>query len=219
MRESLAESAILPRESIFDPPPPVPPKDTRPNTQIYELSAEPLEASIEVVLDIPATKTDEEPQRPQNARLSALARQNSSKSGEIQIRLPLPTSPSQHKSKKSAIKSNLHPLMISPPSPVPAQVLQMLNVPQRPARSPSTRLSSTLTRKKDLTTSKILVLDFDRPETADSYQTNPHTRYNSASRIKYGRGKHAATELVPQPSDDPRDPLVSGNFTHAQNCC
>lgn len=27
--------------------------------------------------------------------------------------------------------------------------------------------------------------------------------------VKYGRGKHSDVELVPQPSDDPEDPLVS----------
>ncbi|KAF3766971.1 MFS general substrate transporter [Cryphonectria parasitica EP155] len=56
----------------------------------------------------------------------------------------------------------------------------------------------------------IVRLDPDRPGTSGSYSTQPHTGITSTTkgtRIKYGRGKHATTELVPQPSDDPQDPL------------
>lgn len=219
VRESLAESAIIPRESFFGPPPPVPSKDTRPNTQIYELSAEPTEASIRVSINVPVDKTHEEPQKSCKIQPSALAtQQTSSRSDEVQIRLPSPTFNPQNSPKKPSIRYKLHPLMLSPPSPVPAQALQMLEIPQRPARSDSLRLPSSLARKRDLTTSVVLVLGPERPETAKSYQTQPHTRYNASSRIKYARGKHATTELVPQPSDDPRDPLVSVESTISQHC-
>lgn len=96
--------------------------------------------------------------------------------------------------------------------PSPAPVLQIPSAPQRPARPYSLRLSS-IPEKSGLTTSRVIVIDSDKQYTSNSYMTQPHTGYITAaplgSRIKYGRGKYATTELVPQPSDDAQDPLVS----------
>lgn len=104
--------------------------------------------------------------------------------------------------------------------PSPAPVLQISSVPQRPARPSSLRLSS-VQQQSGLTTSRVIVIDSDKQYTSDSYMTQPHTGYITAaplgSRIKYGRGKHATTELVPQPSDDAQDPLVSICF-HPSSC-
>lgn len=97
-------------------------------------------------------------------------------------------------------------------SPAPVVLQQVPSAPQRPARPLSLRLSS-VPQKSGLTTSRVVVVDPDKQYTSDAYMTQPHTGYITAaplgSRIKYGRGKHATTELVPQPSDDAQDPLVS----------
>lgn len=202
----MAESLVIPRESLFGPPPPVPAKDTRPNTQIYSAD-EPCELEAEPVLRrFDGSDEYHEEQASQRQRGSVLARQSSATSGEIKIALT--TSTLKQKTMQNTLFT-LHPLAMSPPSP---ELLsqQLLRIPNRPARPPSLRLS-TFPRRGGLTTSKVVVVDPDRPVTSDSYSTQPHTGYTSATkgnRIKYGRGRYATTELVPQPSDDPQDPLV-----------
>lgn len=109
------------------------------------------------------------------------------------------------------IMFKIHPLQLAPISPAPP-IAQVPRMPQRPARPLSLRLSA-IPRRGGLTTSRILVVDPDKQVTSEGYSTQPHTGYITAAPkgapIKYGRGKHAMTELIPQPSDDPQDPLVS----------
>lgn len=205
MRASTPESSILPRESISGPPPPVPRKDTRPNTQIYELPAEQAGDAMQKKLE---ELDAQELQQSQKLRfvLSNMLESQNSATGEMKIYLEPSTSKPRSPEKKTpppTTMSTMHPLAMSPPMPI----LSMPKVPQRPARPSSLRLSS-FTRKRDLTTNRVVVLNTDKPETGSLYQTQPHTGYHGSSRTKYGRGKHATTELIPQPSDDPQDPLV-----------
>lgn len=51
-------------------------------------------------------------------------------------------------------------------------------------------------------------LDGERPTTSSSKRLSWGSIASSRRPIKYGTGKHARVELVPQPSDDPDDPLV-----------
>lgn len=206
VREWVSRGVIIPRDSM--PPPPVPRKDTRPNTRIYELPGDQGEDWMSIVSEKMDDKETEESQQLQFVLSNMLESQNSA-SGEIKIHFtpPLPASRSAEKTLSDTM-TTVHPLAMSPPSPLDS----LPRVPQRPARPSSLRLSS-FARKKELTTSRVLVLNMDKPETTNPYQTQPHTGYNGSSRTKYGRGKHAATELIPQPSDDPQDPLVSTGMT------
>lgn len=209
-RESMAESLVIPRESLFGPPPPVPAKNTRPNTRIYhadgisELEAEPVVRPFDGF-----DEHHEEQARRQSKRESLLARQSSATSGEIRIAMTASTfNPNLNTMQNTMF--TLHPLAMSPPSP---DILSQRppQIPTRPARPPSLRLSAFPRKKGGLTTSRVIVVDPDRPVTSESYSTQPHTGYTAATkgnRIKYGRGRYATTELVPQPTDDPKDPLV-----------
>lgn len=49
-----------------------------------------------------------------------------------------------------------------------------------------------------------------RPDTKGSLQRpmTMSTSITTRNGIKYGSGKHVDVELIPQPSDDPNDPLV-----------
>lgn len=208
VRESMPESVIIPRESTFGPPP-LPPKDTRSSVQSDELSAQQARDSMKrqsKESDDHQPKESQEPQAPQSTLNSMLERQNSTASGEIRIHFT-PSTLEPFSAEKTLVNtmSTLHPLAMSPPSPM----LLLPKMPQRPARPSSLRLSA-FTRKRDLTTSRVVVLNTEKTETTGSYQTQPHTAYSAggSGRTKYGRGKHAATELIPQPSDDPQDPLV-----------
>lgn len=85
-----------------------------------------------------------------------------------------------------------------PKKPPPIMVPQSRNtdavavVPKRPKAPPS--FSGT---------------DSPRPMTSSSKRLSWNSISTSKRRpIKYGSGKYAMTELVPQPSDDPEDPLV-----------
>lgn len=110
--------------------------------------------------------------------------------------------------KETTMQQTIHPLAPNTP------IIRLPRKPKRPIRPTSLRLSG-ITRRGGLTTSRILVVDPVRQRGPDSgYWTQPHTGYIAAQKhedapVKYGRGKHAMIELVPQPSDDPRDPLVS----------
>lgn len=206
VRESVLESATIPRESMFGTPPPVPRKDTTSDTQFHELPSQQPGNLKQSRSEERGDKDRKEFQKMHSTLGSMLGRQNSTASGEIRIHFT-PSTQTPRSTEKTLTNTmfTLHPLAMSPPSPM----VSLPKLPQRPARPSSLRLSS-FARKRDLTTSRIVVLNTEKPETAASYQTQPHTGYNSSSRTKYGRGKHAATELIPQPSDDPQDPLVGG---------
>ncbi|KAJ4385750.1 hypothetical protein N0V93_010181 [Gnomoniopsis smithogilvyi] len=202
LRDWQTKAVILSRESISGPPPPVPRKDTRPNTTVYELPAEQVGDWMQNRSQQLDDKEHEESQQLRYILNNMMESQNSS-TGEIQILFtPSPVSSRSADKTLSDTMTTVHPLAMSPPSPL----ISLPQAPRRPARPSSLRLSS-FARKKDLTTSRILVFNPDKPETAGSYQTQPHTGYNGSNRTKYGRGRHAATELIPQPSDDPQDPL------------
>lgn len=204
VREWVSRGMAIPIKSMSGPPPPVPRKDTRPNTKIYELPGDQGEDWTSIISEKMDDKQSEESQQLQFV-LSNMLESQSSASGEIKIHFtPPPTASRSTEKTLSDTMTTVHPLAMSPPSPLSS----LPRVPQRPARPSSLRLSS-FARKKDVTTSRVLVLNVDKPETTNPYQTQPHTGYNGTSRTKYGRGKHAATELIPQPSDDPQDPLVS----------
>lgn len=213
--ESFAESAVLPRESAYGPPPPVPAKDS-----IYiKRKAEDTEGqagsqgSSQGKLDANAENDSQQ----ENLGSSDLARWTSATSAAIPIGITastlniFPTTKPKETKPKEAIPAP-HPLGMSPPDqisiPAPTK-------PSRPSRPSSLRLSS-LTRDGPLTTDRVVIVDSSRPSTSRSNRSQLKTSYTTYSasttgkggRIKYGRGKYANIELIPQPSDDPEDPLV-----------
>jgi hypothetical protein len=96
-----------------------------------------------------------------------------------------------------------------PPTPA-AKLTGSLRIPQ-PSRSPPFRQQAPLSMNPPT-----------RPGTAATQTSEPKTSLTfpgstkrlswasivSRRPIKYGQGKHSRVELVPQPSDDPDDPLV-----------
>lgn len=219
---SFAESAVLPRESAYGPPPPVPAKDSIyvkrkvENTEGERASPGASQGKLDV-------KTDDDYQQ-DNGDSSELARWTSATSAAIPIGITASTLNIFPTTKpKETIKDTMstpHPLGMSPPdltTPIPEQV--SIPAPTRPARPSSLRLSS-LTRDGPLTTDRVVIVDSSRPSTSRSQRSQLKTSYTTYStsttgkggRIKYGRGKYATTELIPQPSDDPEDPLVSHPF-------
>lgn len=224
-RDSVAESVIIPRESMFGPPPPVPPKDTPRNSMAYEIRTSlPFElptapSSNPCLFETLGEKEDCQQQEMQRKDSSWLVRQSSSTSSEIDMHLPMSPLEALDMTTASTLAPNLNTLMASPPSPSSAGFPQMPKMSHRPGRPSSLPLAATLTvyRKERLRASVVVVLNPQRPcshrtGTANSYTTQPHTGYTASSRTKYGHGMNATTELIPQPSDDSRDPLVSLRF-------
>lgn len=215
LRASMAESSVIPRESFFGPPPPVPAKDTRPNTRIP--SEEELRGSKSEPARSRFSEWDDEHEEQEaggESRLSSTREKRfTASSGDIPIALPAPTASRTMQNTMFTV----HPLAKVPMSPA-APTPQRPRMPERPTRSFSLRLSAS-PRKDGLTTSRVVVMDSNGPFTSSSYSTQPHTGFTSASkdsRTQYGRGKYATTELVPQPSDDPQDPLVSVMMRYCQ---
>lgn len=216
--ESFAESAVLPRESAYGPPPPVPAKDSIyvkrkvENTEVESGRPEASQGKLDVKTGDAYQETDDS---------NDLARWTSATSAAITIGITASTLNIFPKTKPKEIHlkdtmSTPHPLGMSPPdvvTPISEQV--SVPAPTRPARPSSLRLSS-LTRDGPLTTDRVVVVDSSRPSTSRSQRSQLKTSYTTYStsttgkggRIKYGRGKYATTELIPQPSDDPEDPLV-----------
>lgn len=60
--------------------------------------------------------------------------------------------------------------------------------------------------------------DPPRPMTASTKRLTV-TRYDKPRPVKFGTGKDGDIELVPQPSDDSEDPLVSFRITFRRNIC
>lgn len=215
LAESFAESAVLPRESAYGPPPPVPAKDS-----IY------IKRKVDYAGDEGSRpgasqgKTDaravEDEQQEESGDNIDLARWTSATSAAIPIGITASTL-NIFPTKTKDTTPTPHPLGMSPPELTrPASPQVSIPAPTRPARPSSLRLSS-LTRDGPLTTDRVVIVDSSRPSTARSNRSQLKTSYTTYStsttgkggRIKYGRGKYATTELIPQPSDDPDDPLVS----------
>ena len=55
-------------------------------------------------------------------------------------------------------------------------------------------------------------IDDRRPMTSSSRRLSFSTMATTKRPIKFGKGKYALVELVPQPSDDEDDPLVCGTL-------
>lgn len=209
LRSSTAESSVGPRESLPGPPPPVPAKDTQPISRIH--GEENLDRGKG---NLPPSRFSEwddkhhEQDADEQGKLgSTQDKRTTATSGDIPIALT-PELPAVRTMTNTLF--TLHPLAKAPVSAA-APIHQLPRMPQRPPRSKSLRLSAP-SRKDGLTTTRVVVVDPDGPFTAGSYSTQPHTGLASLSndgRTKYGRGRYATTELVPQPSDDPQDPLVS----------
>lgn len=221
--ESFAESAVLPRESAYGPPPPVPAKDSIyikrkvDNAEEQAGSAGPSQGGSDV-------KTEDDSMD--------LARWTSATSAAIPIGItastlnlfpttkPKETRPKETMPPKGTM-SMPHPLAMSPPDQVS---IPAPTKPARPSRPSSLRLSS-LTRDGPLTTDRVVIVDSSRPSTSRSNRSQLKTSYTTyststtgkGSRIKYGRGKYATTELIPQPSDDPEDPLSWSIFKKELN--
>lgn len=221
--ESFAESAVLPRESAYGPPPPVPAKDSIYIKRKVE-DAEDQAGRAGASQGKPDGKTDDDSQQ-ESLDSNDLARWTSATSAAIPIGITastlniFPTTrPKETKTKETPPKGTMstpHPLGMSPPDQV---TIPAPTKPARPSRPSSLRLSS-LTRDGPLTTDRVVIVDSSRPSTSRSNRSQLKTSYTTyststtgkGSRIKYGRGKYATTELIPQPSDDPEDPLVRSN--------
>lgn len=217
LRGSLAESLVIPRESFFDRPPTPPPKDPPKAAQPTSLSKGPSEtpgppdnrSRPGTSKTIPQKGPAPSPAvtKPVDVDL----RQSMANFGEIKIAATASILNGQGKGPIQSTMFTIHPLAMSPPSPVPSAIPKM---PRRPARPASLRLSS-FSSRTGLTTDKIVRVDSSRPGTSYSQSSQPHTGITNTTmglRTKYGRGKYATTELVPQPSDDGEDPLVSETF-------
>lgn len=202
MRASLAESLVLPRESIFDRPPTPPPKDPPKSIQNTPNISRPGTSQT--------VSQNAKPQEPVASKpVDVDLRQSTATSGEIKIAATVSILSAHGKGPRQNPMLTMHPLAMSPPSPVPLAVPKM---PRRPARPASLRLSSSISSHTGLTSDKIVRVDSSRPGTSQSQSSQPHTGLTDTTRglrTKYGRGKYATTELVPQPSDDGEDPLVS----------
>lgn len=207
MRESLAESLVLPRESLYDRPPTPPPKDPPKRIQATPNVSRPGTSQT-------APTQQEKPYQWQQPVASEPAnvdrRHSTATSGEIKISVTASMLSGQlaGKGPKPNPMFAMHPLAMSPPSPIPSAIPKM---PRRPARPASLRLSSSISNHTGLTSDKIVRVDSSRPGTSQSQSSQPHTGLTDTTRgfrTKYGRGKYATTELVPQPSDDGDDPLV-----------
>ena len=145
---------------------------------------------------------------------------------------PLPTKDNTTKG-HSRTSYTTSPSDVMPPtttSPPPNRPLPPTPNPKVTAHSRSGSMSSTLS---SLTTppptrppptlksqASLSTISETRPETASTLgKKSGHSRLHTQSSwtslasttrtIKYGRGKYSGVELVPQPSDDPEDPLVS----------
>ena len=103
--------------------------------------------------------------------------------------LVVPPSPIAKDDEKEGEEPKKPPPILVPP---PKRTATVAVVPMRSKAPPS--ISET---------------DSQRPMTSSSKRLSWSSISTSKRRpIKYGSGKHAMTELVPQPSDDPEDPLV-----------
>lgn len=213
-RESLAESLVIPRDSFFNRPPTPPPKDP-PKTAPEPMGPPDKHSRPGTSKTIPPNGTAvTEP-------VDVDVRQSMATSGTIKIAATASMLNGQGKGpvQNTKVMSTIHPLAMSPPSPLPSTVPKM---PRRPARPASLRLSS-FSSRTGLTTDKIVTVDSNKSRPGTSYSqksSQPHTGITNTTRglrAKYGRGKYATTELVPQPSDDCEDPLVSDTCLFLNN--
>lgn len=174
----------------LDVPPPVPPKDLPPlPPEAAKLTALPpaLPASI-----LPA------PTEPPKGPLP-----------------PTPSRPSTATSRPGTAAASRPSTAASPKPPLPTlapsfrspQPLNM-NPPTRPATATTTRTgaANTPTRPNTATTQTSGMIPI---RLAGSTKRLSWTSLQSRRPIKYAQGKFGRVELVPQPSDDPDDPLVS----------
>ncbi|KAK4171946.1 major facilitator superfamily domain-containing protein [Triangularia setosa] len=112
---------------------------------------------------------------------------------------------------------SMPPPSIPPPSvpapnrPPPAKPLPLSVRPQLPlGMNPPTRPGTSATTKT--ATSAAATMEFPPVSMVDSkprisWTSTAASSLNVTRRIKYGQGKYNNVELVPQPSDDPDDPL------------
>ena len=124
-----------------------------------------------------------------------------------------PTSPSKAAPspprRPPPLKLSLLPNTATKPPPRLLNLTQALRGPL--GRNPPTRPSTAATEVSTATgsTAPIRLVGSNKRLSWSSVVTA------AKKRIKYGSGKHSNIELVPQPSDDPDDPLVSVSLPRA----
>src|SRR3569833_254366 len=103
-------------------------------------------------------------------------------------------------------------LVVPPPPPAmptPVMTTTATTTLPPPPRPPQRPMLPTLkpfpSRPNPL---RINPLDERRPMTSSSRRLSFSSMSSTKRPIKYGKGKYARVELVPQPSDDDEDPLV-----------
>ncbi|KAK4663549.1 hypothetical protein QC763_609380 [Podospora pseudopauciseta] len=143
------------------------------------------------------------PPRPVSKLGGGLSRSTTNASGFTAITpLPPPSLPPPSVPPPSVPAPNRPP----PPKPLPLSVR-----PQVPlGMNPPTRPGTSTTAKT--TTSAATAMELPPVSTTDSkprmsWTSTAASSLNVRRRIKYGQGKYSSVELVPQPSDDPDDPL------------
>lgn len=222
--QSWSESMILPRASLFDRPPTPPPKDPPKDTQLRTPTV-PVEGTKQTNESSGPGESkrilqgDKVQQQAVSKPVDVDLRQSTAIWGKNKIATTGSTLGGKEKGGKQIPTFRIHPLAMSPPSPAPSAVTKM---PRRPARPASLRLSS-FSSRIGLTMDNIVRVDTSRPGTSRSQVSKLHTGVTNTTRgtrIKHGHGKYATTELVPQPSDDPEDPLVreSLSISHRYRC-
>ncbi|KAI3397396.1 hypothetical protein diail_10847 [Diaporthe ilicicola] len=164
--ESFAESAVLPRESAYGPPPPVPAKDsiyikrkTEDSEDGNSLAASQRKMGV-------TTDDDEQQESRDTVDLARWTSATNVTAGDDETGITSSFDPSANETGKAIFVT-------------------------------------------------VVIVDSSRPSTARSNRSQLKTAYTTYSssttgkgnRIKYGGGKYATTELIPQPSDDPDDPL------------
>ena len=104
--------------------------------------------------------------------------------------------------------------LVVPPSPIAKDIEKDGEEPRKPPpiAVPPPKMTDTVAvvpKKPKIFPTLISRTESPRPMTSSSKRLSWNSISTSKRRpIKYGTGKNFAVELVPQPSDDPEDPLV-----------
>lgn len=97
---------------------------------------------------------------------------------------------------------------ITAPAPSFGNPIRAVRPPRPISKDYPRPTTASTTRPTTASTTRPMTASTIRPMTASTKRMSMSS-IASKKTIKYGTGKHARVELVPQPSDDPEDPLVS----------
>ncbi|KAK0665617.1 major facilitator superfamily domain-containing protein [Cercophora samala] len=179
------------------PPPPPPAKEPH-----HMMAKKPSQSSLS------STTPTEPPNRPLPPRPvskigGGLSRSTTNASGFTAMTpLPPPSMPPPSVPPPSVPPPNRPPPAKPLPSSVRPQVPLGMNPPTRPGTSATAKTSTSAA-----TTIQFPPVSMTDSKPRMSWTSTVASSLNVPRRIKYGQGKYRNVELVPQPSDDPDDPL------------